>query len=120
METSLQTAIRLLSALEDFAEQEGNLLRTLDFIDAVSIQERAAPLVQRLGELAAFPEVSALRPRVAELLARREQNRHFLDAQLERLQKELRRVEEARQRLAVVAPAYRAAAAPTSRLNAAA
>jgi hypothetical protein len=120
MESPLQTATRLLSALEDLAAQETGLLRTLDIVEAVSVQERAAPLVQRLGELAQYAEVAILRPRVGELLARREQNRYFLDAQLERLQVELRRVEEARQRLAIIAPVYRAAASANSRLNAAA
>lgn len=120
METPAQTALRLLAALEEFAAQEGNLLRTLDVVEAVGIQERAAPLVQALGDLSRHPEVMALRPRVAELLARREQNRHFLDAQLERLQSELRRVDEARQRLASLAPVYRGMSTPISRFNSAA
>ncbi|HVU15763.1 MAG TPA: hypothetical protein VHD32_02475 [Candidatus Didemnitutus sp.] len=120
METPVQTALRLLAALEEFAAQEGNLLRSLDIVEAVAIQERAAPLVQALGDLAKHPEVAALRPRVGELLARREQNRHFLDTQLERLQSELRRVDEARQRLAGLAPAYRMSTPPVPRFNSAA
>jgi hypothetical protein len=121
METPRQTALRLLSALEDFAAQEANLLRTLDFVEAVGFQERAAPLVQKLAELADDSEVAALRPRVAALLARREQNRHFIDAHLERLQGELRRIEEARVRLARLAPAYSSAhAAVLSRFHSAA
>jgi hypothetical protein len=106
METPVQTAVRLLSALEDMAAQESNLLRTLDFVDAVEIQERAAPLVQKLVELAHHPEVAALQSRVGALLTRRNQNRHFLDAHLAQLQSELRRIDEARVRLAGLAPAY--------------
>lgn len=121
METPLQTAARLLAALEDLAAQESSLLRTLEFVNAVAIQERAAPLVLKLGELGRFPEVAVLQPRVAALLARRTQNRHYIDAELARLQAELRRVDEARVRLAGLAPAYSASASPIqSRLNTAA
>ena len=121
METPVQTAVRLLSALEDFSAQEANLLRTMDFVEAVAVQERAFPLVRMLAELANEPGVAALKPQVAALLARREQNRHFIDAQLARLQSELRRIDEARIRLARLAPAYAGAAGqPSARLNSAA
>jgi len=121
METPVQTAVRLLSALEDFASQEANLVRTMDFVEAVAVQERAFPLVRLLAELAEDPGVAALKPQVAALLARREQNRHFIDAHLERLQSELRRIDEARARLARLAPAYGAGAGHQSaRLNSAA
>ena len=106
MEKPLQAATRMLTALEELTEQESVLLRTLDFVDAVSIQERAAPLVEQLSALAVYPEVAGLRPRVAGLIERRQQSRHFLDAQLGRLQAELRRIDEARSRLSRVAPAY--------------
>jgi hypothetical protein len=106
METPLQTATRLLAALEDLTAQESILLRTLDFVDAVAVQERAAPLVDQLSALAIHPEVSSLRPKVLGLVERRQQSRHFLDAQLGRLQSELRRIDEARSRLARVAPVY--------------
>ena len=106
METPLQTAKRLLTALEDLTAQESILLRTLDYVDAVAIQERAAPLVDQLAALAVHPEVSALNAKVKALVDRRQQSRFFLDAQLGRLQSELRRIDEARTRLARVAPAY--------------
>jgi hypothetical protein len=106
METPLQTATRLLTALEELAAQESILLRTLDFVDAVAVQERAAPLVDQLSALAVHPEVASLRAKVLSLVERRQQSRHFLDAQLGRLQSELRRIDEARTRLTRVAPAY--------------
>ena len=106
MEKHLQTATRLLTALEELTAQESILLRTLDFVDAVAIQERAAPLVDQLAALAVYPEVAELRPRVNGMIERRQQSRHFLDAQLGRLQSELRRIDEARSRLCRVAPAY--------------
>jgi hypothetical protein len=106
METPLQTAVRLLGALEDLTAQESVLLRTLDFADAVAIQERAAPLVDQLAVLAVHPEVALLRAKVTGLVERRLQSRHFLDVHLVHLQSELRRIDEARTRLSRVAPAY--------------
>lgn len=106
METPLQTATRLLAALDDLASQESVLLRTLDFVDAVSLQERAAPLVDQLAALANHPEVAVLRSKVTALVDKRQQSRQFLDAELGRLQAELRRIDEARTRLSRVAPAY--------------
>ncbi len=121
METPLQAATRLLSALEELAAQETLLIRTMDFVEAVAVQERSAPLVEKLCALAATPEVRTLRPRVDALLDRSGQNHHFLDTQLARLQGELARVNEARGRLRRVAPAYGTPPAVTqSRLNTAA
>jgi len=120
METAVQTAGRLLAALDDFAAQETILFRTLEFTAAVALQERAAPLVQKLGELAEAPGVAGLRPRVAALLARREQSYHFLNAQMERLHLEARRIEEARARLARMAPVYGSGRVAVPRLNVAA
>ena len=97
------------------------MLRTLDFVDAVALQERAAPLVDQLSALAVHPDVAKLKNKVTSLVDRRQQSRHFLDAQLGRLQSELRRIDEARTRLAQVAPAYVTVARPVeSRLNTAA
>jgi hypothetical protein len=123
MSTPFQTAQRLLSALEDLASQESVLLRSLDLIEAVQISERAAPLVERLcAIIAESPEVAPLRPRVEELVAQRRRSAVLLDSHLERLQGELRRIDEARTRLARVAPVYGGGTTPPleSRLNTAA
>ena len=106
METPAQTAVRLLAALEDLALREQANLRNLDLVEAVEMIERAAPLVERLAELAADPAVATLRPRVEAFLEQRRQSAALIDAHLARLQSELRRVDEARQRLARVAPVY--------------
>jgi hypothetical protein len=120
METTLQTARRLLAALEELAAQEAILFRTLEFTEAVAVQERATPLVRRLGELAEEPGIGELRPRVTALLARREQSFHFLQTQIERLHLEARRIEEARARLTRMAPVYAADRYGGRRLNVAA
>jgi len=120
METPIETAQRLLTALEELVMQETLLTRTMDFVEAVEVRERAAPLVTRLCALAEDPVVTALRPRVAGLLDRCSQNYHFLDTQLQRLQGELDRVNSARGRLRKMAPAYRSGVPAESRLNTAA
>lgn len=121
MESPEQTAVRLLAVLEEMVEQEAALFRAGTIEDAVGLQLRAAPLVERLGQLAAVPEVTVLRPRVAALLARRQQSSECLQGRIDRTGAEIRRIEGARSRLAQVAPAY--AGAPgfpaSSRLNAA-
>lgn len=121
MESPGHTATRLLVALEELVGEETALIRTMDFIEAVGVRERTAPLVARLCELAADPEVLQLQPRAQSLLTRWGQNHHFLEAQLARLQAELSRVTEARMRLRRVVPVYGSATvAPESRLNTAA
>jgi len=120
MQGPFETAQRLLAALEELVMQETLLIRTMDFVEAVEVRERAAPLVSRLCALAEDASVTALRPRVAGLLDRSSQNHHFLDTQLQRLQGELERVSSARGRLRKVAPAYRGGMAAESRLNTAA
>ncbi|MBA4137980.1 MAG: hypothetical protein C0518_11740 [Opitutus sp.] len=123
MRSPLQTAQRLLTALEDLASQESVLLRSLDLVEAVQISERAAPLVEELCALVAeSPEVAPLRDRVEELVAQRRRSAVLLDSHLSRLQTELQRIDEARNRLARVAPVYSGGhAAPLEpRLNTAA
>ena len=120
METPSETARRLLSALDELVMQETMLIRTMDFVEAVEVRERATPLVARLCTLAEDPTVQQLRPRVTALLDRCSQNFHFLDTQLQRLQGELDRISAARGRLRKVAPAYRGGAPAQSRLNTAA
>jgi len=120
MESPLANARRLLTALEELVMQETLLIRTMDFVEAVEVRERAAPLVARLCTLAEDAAVLALLPRVNDLLDRCSQNHHFLDTQLQRLQVELDRVGAARNRLRKLAPAYRGGASAESRLNTAA
>jgi hypothetical protein len=121
METPLQTAARLLGALREMAEQETVLVRSLDLVEAAQISERMAPLVARLCELATEPAVAVLRGAVREFLGERQRSLALIDAHLARLQDELRRVDEARHRLARVAPVYSSGIiAPESRLNTAA
>ncbi len=106
MDTPRQTAIRLLSALEDLVCCESALLRSMSFDDAVTIQERASPLVHELARLADCPGVASLKPRVAALIERRVESWRLLDGHLARLQSKLGEVHAARSRLARVGPVY--------------
>jgi hypothetical protein len=109
METPSAKAGRLLTALEDLSGQEGTLLRATGFPDAgllASLAGRADPLVHELGLLMADPLVEQWRPRVKALMVRRLVNSALLDAQVTRLQTDLRRIDEARSRIARVAPVY--------------
>lgn len=121
METPVQTASRLLIALDELVQEEIALIRTMDFVEAVGVRERTAPLVEMLCSLAEDPQVAGLQAKVTALLDRWSQNHHFLETQLARLQIELNRVNEARLRLRRVVPAYiRHGVVPESRLNTAA
>lgn len=120
METPLQTANRLLGALEDFVSRETTLLGSMDFVEAVDLQERAAPLIDRLCSLAPDPAVAVLRDRVEELVERRARNYDFLERQLRQLQADLRRVNDARNRINRIGPAYSTLQPIESQLNTAA
>jgi hypothetical protein len=106
MDTPRATAERLLAALEQLAGREGVLLRSLDLIEAVDLGAQAEPLVRKLCSLADDPSVGPLRPRIDELVARRQRHSATLDAHVARLQGELRRLNEASQRLSRMAPIY--------------
>jgi hypothetical protein len=121
METPKQTALRLLSALEDLVSRESTLLRNMSFDDAVTIQERSGPLVHELARLAAYPDVASLKPRVAALIERRVESWRVLDGHLAHMQVKLGQIHSARSRLARIGPVYGARrAAADGRLNAAA
>ena len=120
METPLKTATRLLLALEDLVSREAVVLRSTNYLEAVTIQERARPLILELARLANQPGVADLKPRVDALMEQRIASWHYIDANLGRMQDELARINEARVRLARFAPVYGARGAKPSRLNAAA
>jgi len=125
MVAALDTACRLLSALEEFVVQEDILLREQAFVEIVALREHAAPVVEKLCELAEkFTVDHVFRLRLEDLLGRCEKNLRLLNSELARQHDELLRVGEAIGRLRRVAPAYTTArnglAAGAARFNAAA
>lgn len=109
MEDTFERALRLITALEDLARQEGTVLRAGALTDAglmLELTDRAAPLVQALGALSAAPSLAGLRPRLAELMAVRQRHAGILQSHLLRMQTGLRQINESRIRLARLAPVY--------------
>jgi hypothetical protein len=122
MTATHDTACRLLSALEEFVVQEEILLREQAFVEIADLRTYAAPVVEKLCELAdEFTVDSVFRLRLEDLLHRSGQNFRLLTSELARRHEELIRVGEALSRLRHVGPAYKSArSAHESRLNAAA
>jgi hypothetical protein len=121
MKTPRETAIRLLTALEDFVAREGVLLRSGDYAQAVAIQQRVNPLVAKLCLLGKEPGVAGLGPRVMAVVARRREFLSGLAMRRESLGAERRRLTSMRQRLQRLRPYVRTAPAARQmgRLNAA-
>lgn len=105
--SSAERARRILSALDDLVGQESVLLRSLDLVEALQIAERCSPLVDELCQLASEPEAHEIRENVAALLQKRQRNATLLESHLQRVQEEIRRIEDARRKLARTVPAYR-------------
>jgi hypothetical protein len=118
METPAQTCARLLTALEDLAAQEISALDARDFAGAVTIQARAAPLVEHLAAHgpAIAEQDAAFLARVAAFHTRRLQTGEWLAAQVARTREELGRIQASQRRVAQIAPVYGGSAKSAGRL----
>jgi hypothetical protein len=120
MKSAVETARRLLDALENFVSQERILLQAGHFAEMAVVQRRATPVITRLCQLGREPGVAALRDRVSALLARRRENLSGLAERHAFLSAARERVAARRQRLQCVAPYRRAeGSVRVKRLNAA-
>src|ERR1051326_8674240 len=115
METPAQMCGRLVAALEDLAGQEAATLQARDFVSAIAIQDRAAPLIELLVSHKEDVTDAALRARMAALIARRNQTGEWLGEQMAKVREELQRTDAAQRRVAQVAPAYTQPTPATSR-----
>lgn len=106
MENTAQMCGRLIVALEDLTAQEAVSLETRDFAALISIQDRAAPLVELLAAKAAEISDPALRARLAALHARRSRTGEWLSVEIELAREQLGETHAAQRRIAQVAPAY--------------
>lgn len=106
METPAQQAARLLRALDELVGREGMFLRGGYYDLAAETRGRAAPLVQQLAGLAGQPGVEDSQPRVAALQARSADHAACISKKITELAAELRLIDQARHRVAQVAPAY--------------
>lgn len=118
METAAQACARLVTALEDLAAQEAVCLQTRNFDAVVSIQNRAAPLVEHLAKHG--PEVAddELRNRIAAVLARRTETGAWLMAEIERTRERLNSLQANQRRVSKIAPAYSQSAGPRRQFSA--
>ncbi|HVS51297.1 MAG TPA: hypothetical protein VHD62_02985 [Opitutaceae bacterium] len=115
METPAQMCARLIAALEDLAGQEAAALDARDFRGAVTVQDRAAPLVELLCAHADDVADEALRARIAALIERRNRTGEWLAEQIARVREQLRETQVAQRRVAQVAPAYGQSVRPAAR-----
>jgi hypothetical protein len=99
------TLDRLLTALEDLVAGERSALRDGDYADALALQERAAPVVARLVELAPAASESD-RVRVRRLVTSRDEQSRWLGEAMALARDELARMAEGRRVVARIAPVY--------------
>ncbi len=114
MEAPHQTIERLLTALETLARDERFLLESGDFVEALAVQAREAPLVEKMAELLVQPGIAAsLSPsaqsRAQTLLALQSEQSKRLSAQQAALQEDLQLLRAAQARVQQLRPAYRQA-----------
>jgi hypothetical protein len=114
MEMPAQQCTRLLAALEDLLAQESLLIGMEDYAAVRAVQQRVAPLIERLVELAPAADASA-RQRATVVIALRNQNLAQIALQLNRVREELEQTREARSRLTYLAPVYRMTPPSTAR-----
>jgi hypothetical protein len=111
MASAAQTLHRLLGALEDLVSQEEILLGAADYAGLCAAQDRSAPLVVRLADLAAQADTAA-QERVAGVVARRTRIIGLLGTDIARARAELSEMAASQHRAARIAPVYRSLSAP--------
>ncbi len=112
METPAQTVSRLLKALEELTSAEHGLLDAGAFHDAHLVQERELPLVAKIAELMAQPNLLAqLSPdavaRARKLIKAQAQQLDQLTHNLQETRARLDAISAAEKRAQLLAPAYR-------------
>ena len=115
MSSAHKTALRLIGALEDFAEREAVLLRAGDFSGFAAVRRRETPLIVRLGELGAAAATRIPAKRLEALVERRRRILSILNDRRGFLISERQRLAEKRERLQLVGPYARFSALRRSR-----
>ncbi len=118
METPAQACTRLVAALEELVAQEVACVQARDYAAVISLQQRAAPIVNHL--IAHGPDVAdaKLRDRIAAIIARRNESQARLATDIEETRQRLTAIEGSQRRAAQVAPVYGRPAEPRRRLSA--
>ena len=81
-------------------------MQNRDFAGAITVQDRAAPLVALLSAHEADVTDPAVRARVVALHARRQQTGEWLAEQIEAARAELNQTRTSQRRVAQIAPVY--------------
>jgi len=114
METAPQTIGRLLGALESLTEQERHLIETGSYEEAIAIQERSRPLVDKIAEMMMIPGVAnsleeSVQMRAQDLLSAQLAQIRRLSDHMEQAQHQLEIIKSAQSRAQRVRPIYRSA-----------
>lgn len=118
METQAQKCTRLVAALEDLTNQESDCVRGRDFATIVSIQRRAAPLIEHLVVHGPAVADAALRGRIAAIIARREETAASISREVETTRRKLDALKDNQRVVWQIAPVYgRRTNVPRSRLR---
>jgi len=112
MESAHHTVDRLLGALEILTEEERHLLETGAFTEAIAIQERSRPLVDKIAELMLTPGLAnSLEPsvqmRAQDMLSAQLAQIRKLDVEMEKTRQQLRVIHSAQSRAQRIRPIYR-------------
>jgi hypothetical protein len=112
MESAHQTVDRLLGALESLTEEERHLLERGAFTEAIAIQERSRPLVDKIAELMLTPGLansldSGVQMRAQDMLSAQLGQIRKLDEQMEKTRQQLQVIHSAQSRAQRVRPIYR-------------
>jgi hypothetical protein len=107
METPAQRCARIVGALEDLAAQEAAAIETHDFAGALTVQDRAEPLVDFIVRDAhAGVCDGAITSRISAVQMLRARTSEKLAQEMARTRNELQRMQATKSRVAQVAPAY--------------
>ena len=115
MKSTHETAVRLIGALEDFAEREAVMLRAGDFAGFSAVRKRETPLIVHLGELGEVGATRILAKRLEALVDRRREILSMLNDRWGNLSAERGRLAARRERLQWVGPYARISAMQSNR-----
>lgn len=112
METPVQTAARLLGALEEMIGREEKYLQSRNYDLVVQLRERTDPLVRQLVGLSTEPGMSDFRSRVALLVGRSAKHSQILDEKMREVREQIKLADRARRQTTQLAPAYTQGSSP--------
>ena len=100
--------------MDDLVSQETVLLAAADYAEVIAVQQRTAPLVERLAALASTVD-DAARAKIAAVVARRSRNLAALAERIEQTRLELSDLRASGLRVAKIAPVYGPITKPLAR-----